>query len=95
MPLWAASDSPYAQFHANQGKILAINELLMCVMIFISPTLLFDENKIKKIWTNDVIVNGISTMISIIAIIPFIENTFHFITTLGGNYNVKFSITSH
>lgn len=39
MPLWAASDSPFAQFHAKQGKILAINELFMCVMIFVSHTL--------------------------------------------------------
>ena len=39
MPLWAASDSPFAQFHANQGKILAINELFMCVMIFVSHAL--------------------------------------------------------
>jgi uncharacterized membrane protein len=39
MPLWAASDSPFAQFHANQGKILAINELVMCVMIFLSHIL--------------------------------------------------------
>lgn len=39
MPLWAASDSPFAQFHAHQGKILAINELLLCVMIFVSHTL--------------------------------------------------------
>ncbi|MBE7092477.1 MAG: hypothetical protein E7365_04795 [Clostridiales bacterium] len=39
MPLWAASDSPYAQFHAKQGKILAINELLMCVLIFLAHIL--------------------------------------------------------
>ena len=39
MPLWAASDSPYAQFHANQGIILAMNELFMCIMIFLSHML--------------------------------------------------------
>lgn len=39
MPLWAASDSPYAQFHANQGIILAMNELFMCIMIFVSHML--------------------------------------------------------
>ncbi len=39
MPLWAASDSPFAQFHANQGIVLAVNELFMCVMIFVSHAL--------------------------------------------------------
>ena len=39
MPLWAASESPFAQFHAKQGIILAINELFMCVMIFVSHML--------------------------------------------------------
>ncbi len=39
MPLWAASDSPYAQFHANQGIVLAINELVLCVLMFVSHIL--------------------------------------------------------
>lgn len=39
MPLWAASDSPYAQFHANQGIVLAVNELVLCVLIFVSHIL--------------------------------------------------------
>jgi uncharacterized membrane protein len=33
MPWWAAYDSPYAQFHANQGMVLAINELLLCILM--------------------------------------------------------------
>lgn len=39
MPLWGASDSPFARFHANQGMVLAINELIVCVVIFITHML--------------------------------------------------------
>lgn len=39
MPLWGASDSDFARFHANQGMVLALNELIVCVVIFISHML--------------------------------------------------------
>ncbi len=39
MPLWGASDSPFARFHANQGMVLAINELMVCILILVSHML--------------------------------------------------------
>lgn len=36
MPLWGASDSEFAQFHARQGMILALNEFFMIVLIFVA-----------------------------------------------------------
>ena len=39
MPLWAAYDSEFARFHANQGMVLAINELIVCVLIILSHIL--------------------------------------------------------
>lgn len=39
MPLWGASDSPFARFHANQGMVLALNELIVCILILVSHIL--------------------------------------------------------
>lgn len=39
MPLWAAYDSDFARFHANQGMVLALNELIVCVLIVLSHML--------------------------------------------------------
>ncbi len=39
LPYFAASDSPFARFHANQGIVLFINQLIMCVFILISHIL--------------------------------------------------------
>ncbi|MBR2861527.1 MAG: hypothetical protein IKB86_06790 [Clostridia bacterium] len=39
MPLFGASDSEFAQFHANQGMVLAINQLIMIALIFVSHLL--------------------------------------------------------
>jgi len=36
MPLFAASDSDFARFHANQGAVLAINELIIIAFIIIA-----------------------------------------------------------
>ena len=39
MPLWGASDSPFARFHANQGMVLFINEMVLSIMVFVSHIL--------------------------------------------------------
>ena len=39
MPLWGASDSPFARFDANQGMVLALNELIVCILILVSHLL--------------------------------------------------------
>ena len=36
MPLWGAADSPFARFHANQGMVLAFNELILCIFMVLS-----------------------------------------------------------
>lgn len=36
MPLWGSSDSPFAQFHARQGMILAVNEFFLIVLVFVA-----------------------------------------------------------
>lgn len=39
MPLFAASDSPFARFHANQGLVLLIDQMVLMVFILVSHVL--------------------------------------------------------
>ena len=39
MPLFGASDSQFALFHANQGIVLVINELIFSILIFVAHLL--------------------------------------------------------
>ncbi len=39
MPLFAASDSPFARFHANQGLVLMIDQMILIVLILIAHLL--------------------------------------------------------
>ncbi|MBR6765363.1 MAG: zinc ribbon domain-containing protein [Clostridia bacterium] len=39
MPWWAADDSPFAQFHANQGAVLAMNQLITCILVVVAHLL--------------------------------------------------------
>ncbi len=39
MPLWGAYDSDFARFHANQGMVLALNELIWSILIIVSHLL--------------------------------------------------------
>lgn len=39
MPLFAAADSPFARFHANQGFVLMLAELVMAILVLASHML--------------------------------------------------------
>ena len=39
MPLFAASDSAFARFHANQGLVLLIDQMILMVFILIAHLL--------------------------------------------------------
>ena len=39
MPLFSAGDSPFARFHANQGMVLAMDEIILIIFILIANLL--------------------------------------------------------
>ena len=62
--------------------------LFITVMIFIHPVLTFKEKDIKSIWTNDTIADGISWIITLVAILPFFQNLIQLGLMQTGDYAV-------